>query len=83
MGHVFLAERADDQFRQQVAVKLIRGQCGPVAAAQLRHERQVLADLVHPNIARLLDGGETPSGQPYLVMEFVPGEPVTRAARRG
>jgi tetratricopeptide (TPR) repeat protein len=82
MGLVFLAERADDQFRQRVAIKLIRGQAGAVAARQLRHERQVLAELVHPNIARLLDGGATPTGQPYLVMEYVAGEPVTTACRK-
>ena len=82
MGHVFLAERADDQFRQQVAIKLIRGQSGTMAARQLRHERQVLAELVHPNIARLLDGGETPGGQPYLVMEYVPGAPITAACSK-
>ena len=82
MGHVFLAERADDQFRQQVAIKLIRGQAGATAARQLRHERQVLAELVHPNIARLLDGGETTGGRPYLVMEYVPGAQITLACRK-
>lgn len=81
MGLVFLAERADEQFRQQVAIKLIRGLASSQAAEQLRHERQLLAELDHPNIARLLDGGETPQGQPYLVMEYVRGEPVAAAAR--
>src|SRR5690606_1815249 len=71
----------DEQFRQQVAIKLIRGLASSTAAAQLRHERQVLAELEHPNIARLLDGGETPQGQPYLVMEYVRGEPVTAACK--
>ena len=81
MGLVFLAERADEQFRQQVAIKLIRGFASSNAATQLRHERQVLAELEHPNIARLLDGGETAQGQPYLVMEYVRGEPVTAASK--
>lgn len=81
MGLVFLAERADEQFRQQVAIKLIRGFASSQAADQLRHERQLLAELDHPNIARLLDGGETVQGQPYLVMEYVRGEPVAAAAR--
>ncbi|MBB5206845.1 serine/threonine-protein kinase [Chiayiivirga flava] len=81
MGLVFLAERADEQFRQQVAIKLIRGFASSQAADQLRHERQLLAELDHPNIARLLDGGETVQGQPYLVMEYVRGEPVVVAAR--
>ncbi len=79
MGLVYLAERADEQFRHQVAIKLIRGHAGTDAARQLRHERQILAELVHPNIARLLDGGETVHGQPYLVMEYVPGEPIVEA----
>jgi tetratricopeptide (TPR) repeat protein/tRNA A-37 threonylcarbamoyl transferase component Bud32 len=82
MGLVYLAERADEQFRHQVAIKLIRGFADATAARQLRHERQILAELAHPNIARLLDGGETEQGQPYLVMEYVPGEPITDAARR-
>jgi hypothetical protein len=79
MGMVYLAERADRQFRQQVAIKLIRGLAGSYAAGQLRHERQILAELVHPNIARLLDGGETAAGDPYLVMEYVAGQPITAA----
>jgi tetratricopeptide (TPR) repeat protein/predicted Ser/Thr protein kinase len=82
MGLVFLAERADEQFRQQVAIKLLRGHAGGDAARQLRHERQILAELVHPSIARLLDGGETADGQPWIAMEYVPGEPLTQAAQR-
>ena len=82
MGLVYLAERADEQFRQEVAIKLIRGYAGPGAAQQLRHERQILAEFSHPNIARLLDGGETEQGQPYLVMEYVPGEVITEASKR-
>jgi tetratricopeptide (TPR) repeat protein len=82
MGLVYLAERADEQFRHQVAIKLIRGLATGDAARQLRHERQILAEFAHPGIARLLDGGETAQGQPYLVMEYVPGEVITDACRR-
>ena len=82
MGLVYLAERADQQFQQQVAIKLIRGFATAGAAQQLRHERQILADFSHPNIARLLDGGETAQRQPYLVMEYVPGELIAQACER-
>ena len=74
MGTVFVAERADQLFRQRVAIKLLRGNAGTAAAVQrLATERQILAELQHPNIARLYDGGTTPAGQPYLVMEYVEG----------
>jgi eukaryotic-like serine/threonine-protein kinase len=79
MGTVFLAERVDAEFDRLVAIKLIRGVPTLDASARLRRERQILADLSHPNIARLLDGGTTENGQPYLVMEFVEGPP-TRGA---
>ncbi len=74
MGVVYRAERADDAFTRQAAVKVI----GPGAdaagvVARFRRERQTLADLDHRNIARLLDGGSTPEGQPYFVMEYVDG----------
>ena len=78
-GVVFLAERADRQFEQRVAIKVLRSLDGPVEARRLRDERQILANLNHPAIARLLDGGETDDGRPYLVMEFIAGEPVTQA----
>jgi len=81
VGVVFLAERAEGGFRQQAAIKLIRGMADGDAARQLRHERQILAELDHPGIARLLEGGETEQGQPYLVMEYVRGQPITQAAR--
>ncbi|HSX60715.1 MAG TPA: protein kinase [Tahibacter sp.] len=81
MGTVFLAERADAEFDRQVAIKLIRGVPTRDAAERLRRERQILAKLEHPHIARLLDGGTSPDGQPYLVMEYVQGEPVTRWCR--
>src|SRR5690606_38439564 len=77
MGTVFVAERADRLFRQRVAIKLLRGSLVPAATAQrLAAERQILAELQHPNIARLYDGGTTPAGHPYLVMEYVEGEPL-------
>lgn len=74
MGMVYLAQRADEQFDQQVAIKLGRHRLvDPQTELRLRHERQILADLDHPNIARLLDGGTTEDGVPYLVMEFIDG----------
>jgi tetratricopeptide (TPR) repeat protein len=73
MGAVYLAERADGHFKQQAAVKLIRGIADDEAARRFAQERQTLADLQHPQIARLLDGGATPGGAPYLVMEYVEG----------
>ncbi|MFC4726864.1 tetratricopeptide repeat protein [Coralloluteibacterium thermophilus] len=76
MGSVFVAERADGLFRQRVAIKLLRGLAGPAAVERLAVERQILAELQHPSIARLHDGGTTPAGNPYLVMEYVPGLPV-------
>ena len=82
MGTVFLAERVDDAFDQRVAIKLLRGVPTREATERMRRERQILADLNHPNIARLLDGGSTDDGQPYLVMEYVDGEPLTDYCRR-
>jgi serine/threonine-protein kinase len=77
MGEVFLAERADDQFRQQVAIKLVRrGLLSRHVQSRLRQERQILASLDHPNIARLYDGGTTDDGTPYIVMEYIDGEPL-------
>ena len=73
MGTVFLAERVDAEFDRKVAIKLIRGIPTRDASARLRRERQILANLSHPNIARLLDGGTSDAGQPYLVMEFIDG----------
>ena len=75
MGSVFLAERADRAFEKQVAIKIVgRGPMDSRIAARLRAERQILATLDHPNIARLLDGGTTNDGVPYLVMEYIQGE---------
>jgi serine/threonine-protein kinase len=76
MGAVFLAERSDDQYRSRVAVKLVRGLAGIDALYRFRRERQILADLAHPGIARLLDGGTTSGGLPYVIMEYVEGEPI-------
>lgn len=73
MGSVLLAERADGQFAQQVAIKLIRGFPTEEGKRRLRQERQILAQLDHPNIAHLVDGGESADGQPYVVMEYVQG----------
>ncbi len=79
MGEVLLAVRADDQYHQEVAIKLLRhGWDHEPARQRFRRERQILARLEHPNIARLLDGGETESGSPYLVMEYVRGVPLDR-----
>lgn len=81
MGHVFLAERADGQFEQQVAVKLLkRGMDSEAILARFLRERQILAGLDHPNIARLLDGGIAEDHRPYFVMENVDGEPITAYA---
>lgn len=77
MGVVYLAERADQAFDKKVALKVLRwGRLTSEAVARFRQERQILADLAHPNIARLLDGGTTTDGTPYLVMEYVEGIPI-------
>jgi len=77
MGAVYLGQRADDAFRQQVAIKLLRPElASPELVRRFRAERQTLASLSHPNIARLLDGGTTEEGLPFLVMEYVAGVPV-------
>ncbi|HXC72808.1 MAG TPA: protein kinase [Pyrinomonadaceae bacterium] len=77
MGTVYLGERDDKQYRQQVAIKLINpGLGGETIRRRFRNEMQILADLNHPNIARLFDGGQTADGVPYLVMEYVEGSPI-------
>lgn len=77
MGDVYLAERADEEYQQRVAIKLVRaGVYSAQVQSRLRMERQILARLEHPNIARLLDGGRAPDGTPYLVMEYIDGEPI-------
>jgi len=79
MGTVYLANRADQEFRKRVAIKLIRVEkLSEFAIRRFRQERQILARLEHANVARLIDGGTTESGMPYLVMEFVEGEIFTK-----
>lgn len=83
MGAVYEAVRDDDQFRQQVAIKLIkRGMDTDFVRDRFLRERQILASLDHPHIARLFDGGTTADGLPYFVMELVAGEPITTYCRR-
>ncbi len=78
MGAVYLARRADRAFERRVAVKMIRRDMNSeVVVRRFEHERQILASLDHPHVARLYDGGTTPDGLPYFVMEYVPGEPIT------
>lgn len=78
MGTVFLAERADGAFERKVAVKVVRrGMDTEQVLQRFQAERHILSRLDHPNIAALLDGGVTPDGRPYLVMEFVDGAPIT------
>ncbi len=77
MGTVYLGSRADGQYQQQVAIKVVkRGMDSEELLKRFRRERRTLAALNHPNIARLLDGGLAPDGRPYLVMEYVPGLPI-------
>jgi len=78
MGEVYRAYRSDDEYRKEVALKVVRaGQDSGFTVTRFRNERQILATLEHPNIARLLDGGTSEDGTPYLVMELVEGQPVT------
>jgi len=77
MGEVYRAGRADGQYEKEVAIKLVRGGYDTASVLErFRHERQILASLDHPNIARLLDGGTTDEGIPYLVMELIEGTPI-------
>jgi len=80
MGEVWRAERADGAYEGQAAIKRLHSRLPSAAgAARFAAERRALARLEHPNIARLLDAGQTPDGQPYVVMEHVRGEPIDRA----
>ncbi len=82
MGSVYLAARADGEFEKQVAIKILkRGTDTDEILRRFRTERQILAQLDHPNIARLLDAGTTEDGLPYFVMEHVVGVPVTQFVR--
>jgi eukaryotic-like serine/threonine-protein kinase len=77
MGEVYLAERDDGEFRKQVAVKVLRVGLGyGLLSKRFESERQILAQLEHANIARLLDGGKTKEGLPYFVLEYVEGLPI-------
>ncbi len=77
MSHVYKAARDDDQYYKEVAIKLLRPGLDTQSLLQrLRDERQMLAQLSHPNIAQLLDGGVTETGAPYLVMEYIEGQPI-------
>lgn len=79
MGSVYLGGRDDQHYRKQVAIKLLkRGMDTDFMLSRFRQERQILASLEHPYIARLLDGGATSDGLPYFVMEYVDGVPVTQ-----
>lgn len=79
MGEVYRAVRADDQFQKQVAIKLVHaGEASGFVIGRFKNERQILASLDHPNIARLLDGGATDEGVPYFVMELVEGQSIDR-----
>ena len=83
MGVVYLAERAEGGFEQRAAIKLVkRGMDSDAILRRFLRERQILAGLEHPNVARLLDGGVTDDGQPYFAMEYVEGEPLTDVLRR-
>ena len=83
MGEVYRAIRADGHYEQQVAIKIVRPGLGTEFSAQrFRNERQILANLDHPNIAKILDGGATSEGVPYLVMEVIDGVPITEYCDR-
>ena len=77
MGAVYLAVRDDDEYRKQVAIKLVKpGMDTDEVLGRFRHERQILANLDHPYIARLLEGGTTSQGRPFFVMDYVEGLPL-------
>lgn len=83
MGAVFLAERADGEFSQQVALKIVRRSFADnELGKRFRQERQILASLNHPNVARLFDGGVSADGEPFLAMEFIEGERIDNFCAR-
>jgi serine/threonine protein kinase len=83
MGSVYLGIRADEAYQRQVAIKFVRAEYDTALFRErFQHERRILGRLDHPNIARLLDAGSNAHGQPYFVMEFVDGEPITVYARK-
>ena len=82
MAVVYLATRDDDQYQKQVAIKVVkRGMDTVDVLGRFRHERQILANLDHPYIARLMDGGTTPDGRPFFVMDYVEGLPLDAYSR--
>lgn len=84
MGAVFLAKRTDGEFDQEVALKIVRQTIAESHTIErFRRERQILASLNHPNIAKLLDGGVSENGEPFLVMEFVEGNSVNDFVNNG
>ncbi len=76
MGAVYLAERADGEVTQRVAVKLLPPGAGDAQRERFLQERQILASLAHPNIARMMDAGHVENGQPFLAMEYIDGKPI-------
>src|SRR5690606_3073251 len=83
MGSVYLAERRDGKFNQRVALKLLRREMNTAALRRrFEHEREILASLEHPNIARLLDAGTTADKIPFLAMEYVEGLPIDIYCRK-
>jgi tRNA A-37 threonylcarbamoyl transferase component Bud32/tetratricopeptide (TPR) repeat protein len=84
MGVVYLAERSDEHYQQTVAIKLVKsGMDSREIVNRFRAERQILANLTHPNIAAILDGGSTEDDLPYIVMEYIGGQPITEFAGAG
>src|SRR5678815_2702159 len=82
MGQVWLATRADGLYQRRVALKLLRpGLVDPNLRLRFTRERQILARLAHPHIARLLDAGVSGDHQPYLALEYIEGEPITDYCR--
>ncbi len=83
MGIVFIAVRDDKEFKQKVAIKILKqGLTTKYLIKRFENERQILADLQHPNIAKLFDGGKTIDGLPYLVMEYIEGIPITEYCKK-
>ncbi len=83
MGVVYQAVRVDDLYRKLVALKVVRrGLYSALAMRRFETERHILAHLDHPNVAKLLDGGTTPDGQPYFVMDFIAGTPIDAYCER-
>lgn len=82
MGAVYLAARADGKFEQRVAIKMLKREFNTEKIRRtFKREKEILATLAHPNIATLLDAGTTPDGIPYLVMEYVKGDPIDEFCR--